>query len=168
MAVGSLCLEGYGEAGTDGAGACQKCDSDWYHDSGSGQCYPCPTTNGKVLVAAVSIIGLALAPVILKFAEAMKHAGALQAPMMSLVNFFQSADLFKGLDLHWPPAFLAFVHSVAAVFNFTLPKLPFLTKIRPECAFHLSFSQKWMLEVHMRPMALETPPLFKALWSTPL
>jgi hypothetical protein len=31
-----------------------------------------------------------LAPFILKFAEAMKHAGALQAPVMSLINFFQS------------------------------------------------------------------------------
>ncbi len=65
----------------------------------------------------------------------------------SLINFFQSADLFKDLHLHWPPRFLAFVHTIASVFNFTLPKLPFLTKIRPECAFSLSFTQKWFLEM---------------------
>lgn len=144
LAVGSLCLEGYrGEK----AAACQTCDANWYHDSATGQCYPCVNTNGKVLAAAVTILALVLAPFILKFAEGLKHAGALQAPIMSLVNFFQSADLFKGLDLHWPPGFLAFVHSIASVFNFSLPKLPFLTKIRPECAFSMSFSQKWMLEM---------------------
>lgn len=144
LAVGSLCLEGYrGEK----AAACQTCDTNWYHDSATGQCYPCVNTNGKVLAAAVATLALVFAPFILKFAEALKHAGALQAPMMSLVNFFQSADLFKGLDLHWPPGFLAFVKSIAALFNFTLPKLPFLTKIRPECAFSMSFSQKWALEM---------------------
>jgi hypothetical protein len=57
------------------------------------------------------------------------------------------ADLFKDLHLHWPPRFLAFVHQIASIFNFSLPKLPFLTKIRPECAFSLSFTQKWFLEM---------------------
>ena len=34
-------------------------------------------------------------------------------PIMSLVNFFQSADLFKHLNLHWPPAFKAFIQGFA-------------------------------------------------------
>ena len=135
LAVGSLCLEGY--AG-ENAAACQTCDQSWYHDSATGQCYPCPNTNGKVLLAAVSIIGLVMAPIILKFAEAMKHAGALQAPIMSLVNFFQSADLFKGLDLHWPPAFLTFVVSAQAIcrclkLKISSDRLLVITEIRCFC-----------------------------------
>ena len=61
-----------------------------------------------------TIIGLMFAPFVLKGAEAMKHAGALQAPVMSLINFFQSADLFKNLNLHWPPQFKAFIHKVCS------------------------------------------------------
>jgi hypothetical protein len=44
-----------------------------------------------MLIAVVTIMGLTLSPIALKFAEVMKHAGALQAPVMSLINFFQSA-----------------------------------------------------------------------------
>jgi len=91
LAVGSLCLEGYSG---DKAAACQACDQSWYHDSATGQCYPCPNTNGKVLAAAVSILGLLIAPFILKFAEAMKHAGALQVcpvrhPQLVVTSAFQ-------------------------------------------------------------------------------
>ena len=64
---------------------------------------------------------------------------------MSLVNFFQSADLFKHLNLHWPPAFKQFIVRFATYFNFQLPNLPFV--MHPECAFSLTYSQKWILEM---------------------
>lgn len=96
LAVGSLCLEGY--SGPEGSGACTSCckagesgcERSWYRDTTDNQCYECPETNGAVIIGIVTIVGLVLAPFILKFAEAMKHAGALQAPVMSLINFFQS------------------------------------------------------------------------------
>ena len=39
---------------------------------------------------AVAVVGaLLMAPILLKVADALKHAGQLQGPLMSLVNFFQ-------------------------------------------------------------------------------
>ena len=86
-----------------------------------------------------------IAPFALKFSEALKHAGALQGPMMSLINFFQSADLFKNLHLHWPPKFKYYIHEVASLFNFRLPNLPFV--MHPACAFSLSYTEKWLMEM---------------------
>jgi hypothetical protein len=83
------------------------------------------------------------APVLLRVADMLKHAGQLQGPLMSLVNFFQTADLFKHLQLHWPPQFLKYIREVASLFNFRLPNLPFV--VHPECAFALTYFQKWTL-----------------------
>ena len=151
-AVGALCLEGYsGEGGAACSKCCKKsepgCAASWYKNTAGSNtvCLKCDETNGALLVAGAMIIGLVLAPLVLKLAEAMKHAGALQGPVMSLINFFQSADLFKNLNLHWPPMFKKFIAEFASLFNFRLPKLPFV--VNPECAFSLSYTQKWVLEM---------------------
>jgi hypothetical protein len=127
-AVGAKCTVGYMG---DGASACSKCckksqirpdgqpcQDSWYHDVSMNQCMKCPNTNGYLLFAGTTIGFVLLAPFALKISEALRHAGALQGPIMSLVNFFQSADLFKNLHLHWPPGFKAWIHSVASLFNF--------------------------------------------------
>ena len=152
QAVGALCLEGYsGEGGAACSKCCKQsepgCDASWYKNTAGSNtvCLKCDETNGALLVAGAMIIGLVLAPLVLKLAEAMKHAGALQGPVMSLINFFQSADLFKNLNLHWPPMFKKFIAEFASLFNFRLPKLPFV--VNPECAFSLSYTQKWVLEM---------------------
>ena len=105
-AVGALCLEGYSGEGAASCSKCCKqsdtgCTRSWYKDTAGSTtvCLECEDTNGALLVAGATFIGLVLAPLVLKLAEAMKHAGALQGPVMSLINFFQSADLFKNLDL---------------------------------------------------------------------
>ena len=50
-------------------------------------------------------LGILLLPALVRASELMKHAGAATGPMLSVVNFVQSADLFQGLDLHWPKFF---------------------------------------------------------------
>ena len=116
-------------------GAGTVCDGNYYHQASDDTCLLCPQTSGKVLIAGTMLIAVILAPVLLKIAEAVKHAGALQGPIMSMVNFFQSADLFKHLNLHWPPKFKEFIQTFAQYFNFQLPNLPFV--VHPECAFSL-------------------------------
>ena len=91
------------------------------------------------------MVAVVLAPILLKIAQAVEHAGPLQGPVLSLVNFFQSADLFKHLNLHWPPQFKLWVTKFASYFNFRLPDLPFVA--HPQCAFSLTFSQKWLFEM---------------------
>jgi hypothetical protein len=59
------------------------------------------------------------------------------------VNFFQTADLFHNLHLHWPASWVAFIHKVASVFNFTLPN--WATAIDPQCSFELTYQTRWLL-----------------------
>lgn len=88
-AVGALCLEGYsGEGGAACSKCCKQsepgCSASWYKNTANSNtvCLKCEETNGSLLVAGAMIIGLVLAPLVLKLAEAMKHAGALQGPVM--------------------------------------------------------------------------------------
>jgi hypothetical protein len=156
-AIGALCEIGYAGTGMAACSRCCKVDdsyltgncpkpaSNWYLQSADNQCQRCPQDDTSTLII-MTIIGAAiLGPFLFKIAEVMKHAGQLQGPVMSLVNFFQCADLFKSLDLHWPPKFLKYIRMFASLFNFRLPDLPFV--VHPECAFTLSYFQKWTLEM---------------------
>ena len=40
-------------------------------------------------------------PLGVKISELMKHAGAATGPVLSVMNFAQSAELFQGLELPW-------------------------------------------------------------------
>lgn len=62
---------------------------------------------------------------------------------MSVINFFQTADLFANLDLHWPPSWRSFVQSIAAVFNFSMPE--WLSFLNPQCNFELAYFEKFIL-----------------------
>jgi hypothetical protein len=89
LAIGAFCLEGYSGIGTDACQRCCKaneprpdgtiCSHSWYLVSTDNQCHECKSKNGAFIVAVVVVIGIMFAPIILKGAEAMKHAGALQA-----------------------------------------------------------------------------------------
>jgi hypothetical protein len=92
-----------------------------------------------VVVCAISV------PVLLKVSDLAKHAGSLQAPLLSLISFLQSAHLFSSLDLAWPPEFLEFVHKVASVFNFSLPDWRYVP--HPECSFTIDYTTKWFVMV---------------------
>jgi hypothetical protein len=89
LAIGAFCLEGYSGFGPDACQRCCKanearpdgtvCSHSWYFVSTDNQCHECKSKNGAFIVAVVVVIGIMFAPIILKGAEAMKHAGALQA-----------------------------------------------------------------------------------------
>jgi hypothetical protein len=104
---------------------------------------------------------LLLAPVVARVSAIAKHAGAAQGPVLSVLNFFQSSDLFQSLDLKWPPEFRWFCSAVASLFNLNLSALlhrlnfmipQYLKQIiphipAPECAFHLKYEIRWLLSV---------------------
>ena len=114
--AGSRCCPGY--KGNKCAECCKQsdtnnkvpsCNGNQWHSIGSGEgqhCEQCPDGHLKwpllVLMFALCIF---LLPILVKASELMKHAGAATGPMLSVVNFVQSADLFQGLDLHWPKFF---------------------------------------------------------------
>eukprot|EP01043_Picozoa_sp_COSAG02_P052261 COSAG02_NODE_5602_length_4195_cov_3.045898_2_plen_785_part_00 len=154
-ATGAKCSPGY--AAVVGAG-CPKCCTDKMdrETSGcdgtkyylkSGQCHLCAATPWWAMGAIVLFLVLIVAPSALKLANFFKRAGSLQAPIMSLINFMQSASLFRNLDLHWPPTFKKFCRNVAQLFMFQLPDLPFLQGLHPECAFTLTYQLKWVIAV---------------------
>ena len=75
----------------DGAQACSKCckdqerkadgtlcDASYYHQSSDNTCLRCEKTSAKWLIAGTTVVAVMLAPILLKVAEAVKHAGALQ------------------------------------------------------------------------------------------
>jgi hypothetical protein len=123
----------------------------------------------------VVVAGLML-PVAVKVSELAKHAGAASGPLLSVLNFCQSAELFQGLDLHWydiarahcgenlwltlrcdrPKVFKEFCRNVLSlvsslnVFNFVSKwaDLP-----NPACAFALTYLQRWFL-VMLTPILL--------------
>ena len=110
-----------------------------------------------------------LAPIIAKLLALAKHASEAQGPVLSIINFFQSSDLFQGLKLRWPPEFRTFCRVVASFFSFNISEL--LSKINdfihhffkihmpawmkdliphvppPACALHLPYERKWMLSM---------------------
>ena len=146
----------------------------WYskEDSSGGSCKVCPEgQSNPVLFCFVGFLVILFAPIIAKGAELAKHAGAAQGPVLSIMNFFQSSDLFQGLKLNWPPEFRTFCRTVAGLFSFNLSQLlsqlndfihsiiefhlpPWLRKLIPHlslpppaCALHLPYERKWILSM---------------------
>ena len=149
----------------------------WYSvdNSEGGSCHVCPegTTSQYYLYAMLMVLGIIFAPVIAKVSELASYAGAAQAPVLSVVTFLQSVDLFQGLKLNWPPEFRTFCRTIAswASFNFSailrrltmvvngffsficftmLPQwmkdlIPSIPP--PACVFHLTYKSKWFFSV---------------------
>lgn len=141
----------------------------WYSvdSSEKGFCHICPPTQQPTLILVIiGVLLLICAPVIAKLSELAKHAGAAQGPVLSIMNFFQSTDLFRGLDLQWPTEFRTFCRTVASLFSFNISELlkrlnafissiiqfhlpdwlkayiPHLSLPPPACALHLSYEMK--------------------------
>jgi hypothetical protein len=143
----------------------RNCDNMQWHSvaqSGGGSCYPCPQQDidWVFMTFAVSVM-LVLAPIIARISAIAQHAGAAQGPVLSVLNFFQSSDLFQTLDLKWPEEFRWFCNEIASLFSFNLSELIrklnfmipeylrlFVPKIPPaECAFHLEYETRWILSM---------------------
>ena len=139
--VGASCAEGY--SGAQHNKPCLDCDTSWYPDSSTTTCAHCPEDSGFWLGFGVVVGSLIVAPITIRFAGMAKHAGALTAPLMSLVNFLQSIDLFRQLQLQWPAGIKEFVLRIASIFNLNINILG----IHPECSLHLNFWQKWCLKM---------------------
>lgn len=107
-AIGSVCSPGYW------GNRCTKCckpgtcpelrgktnpnsgaeyRSAWYYTESEGRCKECPEQNVWQLAVFGVVIALFVAEKLLQFAEVAKLSGALHAPLVSLVNFFQLCDL---------------------------------------------------------------------------
>ena len=156
--IGATCNAGY-TSGVDGImcehcckrssydpsfGPHQSCDGDMWRQSGmGGTCNACGHRSNTVLAALVVFVGACLAPFLLRLVSLSKHLGALHGPVMSVVNFFQTAAVFKTLNLHWPPEWVKFISEVAEVFNFTLPH--WLSSLDPQCSFELTYQEKWLM-----------------------
>jgi hypothetical protein len=130
-----------------------------------GHCEMCPKSQPGPMFLMALLVFLLLGPVVAKVGDLAQHAGAAQGPMLSVVNFFQSSDLFMGLkQLKWPPEFKAFAREIASMFNFNISAL--LKKLMPveliqwfkhlhihlaipypQCALHLPYEQKWLLSM---------------------
>eukprot|EP01043_Picozoa_sp_COSAG02_P015089 COSAG02_NODE_634_length_19259_cov_9.871347_8_plen_2349_part_00 len=166
--AGSRCCLGY--TGKKCADCCKKsthgsrfpsCDGEQWHSIGSGEgqhCEQCPKgKTSKLLVFLMLLLCLIFLPVFVKLSDVMRHAGAATGPILSVVNFVQSADLFQALDLHWPKFFKKLCREIANLFN----SLNLWTKIMdllnslvpidwgiiptPQCELQLTFVQKWCL-----------------------
>ena len=59
---------------------------------------------------------------------------------MSLLNFFQLCDLFKGMNLHWPQPVKDFIENVLSIFNFNIH----MFHVHPECQLGVSFLTRVM------------------------
>lgn len=162
--VGSRCC--LGNTGKKSCESCCKasqgppdCDNRQWHPISTPEgthCEPCPPVEFNfVLVLSVTVLLIILAPILVKLTEIAKHAGAIQGPLLSMVNFFQSSSLFVGLrGIHWPEEFKVFARSIADLFNFNIvPLLHYLKKlsfglidIPPlDCAWTMSYSLKFVL-----------------------
>eukprot|EP01046_Picozoa_sp_COSAG06_P011619 COSAG06_NODE_666_length_13272_cov_10.674334_1_plen_2097_part_10 len=154
--LGAQCTKGYtGRACAEccrHAGAGTTCPKDTsgkpeiYYRSGTGSgslCDLCAHQSGWLVAGITIICAVVLGPLLFKLAQISRHLGALNGPMMSVINFFQSADLFANLDLHWPASWKAFVKSIAGVFNFALPA--WMSFLNPQCNFELAYFEKFLL-----------------------
>ena len=139
--VGASCAVGY--SGAQHNKACVDCDASYYPDSSQNKCSLCPKDSAWWLGVGVVVGSLILAPITIRFAGMAKHAGALTAPLMSLVNFLQSIDLFRQLQLQWPKEIKDLILKVASVFNLNINILG----VHPECSLHLEYWQKWCLKM---------------------
>lgn len=156
---------GVAEAGTGTQQEMRSCNARQWHSiegGGSGSCYPCPQSELSIMLMVMAALAmLLLAPIIARISAIAKYAGAAQGPVLSVLNFFQSSDLFQSLDLKWPPEFRWFCSEIAGIFNLNLSDLlrkfnfmipHYLKKLipripAPECAFHLKYETRWLLSV---------------------
>ena len=67
----------------------QEYKAAWYFTESEGRCKECPEQNVWQLAVFGTVVSLFVAEKLLKFAEVAKLSGALHAPLVSLVNFFQ-------------------------------------------------------------------------------
>jgi hypothetical protein len=72
-----------------------SCDGRQWHSVGSNEgkhCEPCPDNKfGWLLAVPAAMLFIFGAPLFAKLAELAKHAGAIQGPLLSMMNFFQSS-----------------------------------------------------------------------------
>jgi hypothetical protein len=106
-------------------------------------CQKCDEQNSAVVAGTVMLLCIILGPIVFQIAQMARHLGALSGPVMSAINFFQTADLFSNLDLHWPASWIEFIKSVASIFNLRLPQ--WMSFINPECSFELAYFEKFIL-----------------------
>ena len=112
--VGSQCKLGY-TSGVFGGMKCDNCCRKGNYDHGPGNscdgdmwrrtngfCVACEHKSNTLLALFVVLFIMIVGPVAMKVIDLSKHLGALHGPIMSVVNFFQTADLFHNLNLHWP------------------------------------------------------------------
>jgi hypothetical protein len=131
-----------------------SCNFNGWYTSTTGEgvhCEQCPDEEfNKWWLVIIAVGILVLAPILVKIGDVFKHAGAVTGPALSVINFIQSANLFIGLDLYWPPQFKAFCHNIAQFFS-SLDVFHFVLDIfqlpKPECAFGLTYVQKWFLVI---------------------
>jgi hypothetical protein len=148
--VGALCCEGnFGQA----CAACCKqdtqkpsCtgDSQW-HSVGvtDKQCTKCPefkvTWETYAFATAVLII---TAPITSKLSNFLDHARSIQGPLLSIVNFCQSSNLFLGLKFNWPSEMYTLAKTVGSWFN---------VSVATSCSVSLIIDLtlvRWLLHVH--------------------
>ena len=70
-----------------------------------GGCEPCPEsdTQTRIQYGLMFLVGMiVIGPALMRTGDALKHAGEMTAPMMTIINFFQTISLFKALHIHWP------------------------------------------------------------------
>eukprot|EP01045_Picozoa_sp_COSAG04_P001512 COSAG04_NODE_51_length_31064_cov_38.384789_9_plen_5190_part_00 len=118
-----------------------------YRHDGEGKCVPCPQYESW----AVALMGfgfvaglLLLGPVVLKFGDALKHAGEMTAPLMTIISFFQTVSLFRNLHIHWPQQvkdFFKLIEDTISLLNLNIEMF------HPECTLALSFEEQWLLQI---------------------
>jgi hypothetical protein len=160
-----------------GGPAQDSCDEHAYHNDGSNICVPCPPNkiSTAVIIFALLLVAVLLQPI--KYCiNLASYAGTAQGPFLSVLNFFQSSDLFNhGLKLNWPLEFKNFCTRWATLLNFNitaiLHRVNFLAQQlvkhipkwmrphielsfpSPDCAFSLSYATKWYMAM-LSPIAI--------------
>lgn len=130
--LGSVCSDGYfGSGCTKCCKLNQECSHlqgkrnpvsqelyklQWYFTESEGRCKECPDQDPLELAVFGSVGAIFVANKLIRFAEVAKLSGALHAPLVSLLNFFQLCDLFKGINLHWPKPVKDFIESFLSIF----------------------------------------------------
>ncbi len=123
------------------------------------QCVKCPASDQASAGTYIAVVAVLIitAPLTSKLSNFFDHARSIQGPLLSIVNFCQSSNLFLGLKFRWPPEFVYLARTVGSWLNFNLSGLlqvlnsllaRFHTKLtvpNPDCVVHLSYPTKWHL-----------------------
>ena len=88
----------------------------WYLTESEGRCKECPDQDLLELAVFGTVGSIFVANKLIRFAEVAKLSGALHAPLVSLLNFFQLCDLFKGINLQWPQPVKDFIENFLSIF----------------------------------------------------